>query len=135
MLLDLRAAQCALVASSSPRELPRNVALVAPSSPPPSRCRRPYCRAGSTQMTITSAEGAEFAAALGIDRVVVGRELSAREIGKVQQGEAKKGGREDRRSRGEKGGEREGKEREAANGDLRRMKKQPSALMADGNWC
>ena len=30
---------------------------------------------GSTQMTITSAEGAEFARQLGVERVVVGREL------------------------------------------------------------
>jgi collagenase-like PrtC family protease len=33
---------------------------------------------GSTQMSITSAEGAEFAGRLGVDRVVVGRELSIR---------------------------------------------------------
>ena len=38
---------------------------------------------GSTQMTITSAQGAQFAASLGIDRVVVGRELSVQEIAKV----------------------------------------------------
>lgn len=37
----------------------------------------------STQMSITSAEGAEFAYALGTDRVVVGRELSVREIASV----------------------------------------------------
>lgn len=35
---------------------------------------------GSTQMSITSAEGAAFAASLGCERVVVGRELSVREI-------------------------------------------------------
>jgi U32 family peptidase len=35
----------------------------------------------STQMTISSAEGATFAATLGIDRVVLPRELSAREVG------------------------------------------------------
>jgi putative protease len=34
----------------------------------------------STQMTISSAEGARFAATLGIDRVVLPRELSAKEI-------------------------------------------------------
>lgn len=38
---------------------------------------------GSTQMSITSAEGADFANSLGVDRVVVGRELSVREIAKV----------------------------------------------------
>ena len=38
---------------------------------------------GSTQMTITSPEGADFVAGLGVDRVVVGRELSVREIAKV----------------------------------------------------
>lgn len=38
---------------------------------------------GSTQMTITSAQGAEFALQLGVDRVVVGRELSVKEIAKV----------------------------------------------------
>merc|ERR1719316_2516085 len=37
-------------------------------------------------MSITSAEGAEFARELGCERVVVGRELSAREIGRVVQG-------------------------------------------------
>ncbi len=36
----------------------------------------------STQMTITSPEGAEFARALGIQRIVLARELSLREIGK-----------------------------------------------------
>jgi len=41
---------------------------------------------GSTQMSITTAEGAEFAAALGVSRVVVGRELSVREIEKVARG-------------------------------------------------
>lgn len=35
---------------------------------------------GSTQMTISSAEGAEFAATLGIERVVLPRELSTKEI-------------------------------------------------------
>ena len=35
---------------------------------------------GSTQMSITSPEGAEFARELGCKRVVVGRELSVREI-------------------------------------------------------
>jgi len=34
----------------------------------------------STQMTISSAEGAEFAATLGVSRVVLPRELSAREV-------------------------------------------------------
>ena len=38
---------------------------------------------GSTQMTITSPEGAAFGAGLGVDRVVVGRELSVKEIAKV----------------------------------------------------
>eukprot|EP00879_Flechtneria_rotunda_P017841 GHRR01018700.1.p1 GENE.GHRR01018700.1~~GHRR01018700.1.p1 ORF type:complete len:521 (+),score=109.15 GHRR01018700.1:527-2089(+) len=38
---------------------------------------------GSTQMSITSAEGADFAAGLGVTRVVVGRELSVREIAKL----------------------------------------------------
>ena len=37
-------------------------------------------------MTITSADGADFAAACGISRVVVGRELSVRDIGKVSAG-------------------------------------------------
>ena len=37
----------------------------------------------STQQTITSAEGAEWAAAMGCERVVLGRELSVREIGAV----------------------------------------------------
>ncbi|MEW5305319.1 MAG: hypothetical protein WDW36_007867 [Sanguina aurantia] len=41
---------------------------------------------GSTQMSITSPEGADFAAQLGVDRVVVGRELSISEIAKVKQG-------------------------------------------------
>ena len=41
---------------------------------------------GSTQMTITSAEGAAFAASRGIDRVVVGRELSIRDIASVSSG-------------------------------------------------
>jgi collagenase-like PrtC family protease len=38
---------------------------------------------GSTQMTITSAEGVEFAADQGVTRVVVARELSVPEIGKI----------------------------------------------------
>ncbi len=38
---------------------------------------------GSTQMSITSAEGAAWAAGLGVERVVVGRELSVNEISKV----------------------------------------------------
>ncbi|CAG9462136.1 unnamed protein product [Pedinophyceae sp. YPF-701] len=38
---------------------------------------------GSTQMSITSGEGAEFSRRLGTDRIVVGRELSAREIAQV----------------------------------------------------
>ena len=41
---------------------------------------------GSTQMSITSAEGAEFARELGCERVVVGRELSIREIAAVREG-------------------------------------------------
>ncbi|GAX79879.1 hypothetical protein CEUSTIGMA_g7319.t1 [Chlamydomonas eustigma] len=41
---------------------------------------------GSTQMTITSPEGAAFVAGLGVERVVVGRELSVKEIAKVQAG-------------------------------------------------
>ena len=41
---------------------------------------------GSTQMSITSPEGAEFARELGCKRVVVGRELSVREISAVRQG-------------------------------------------------
>eukprot|EP00798_Chlamydomonas_sp_ICE-L_P014799 gene14799-20854_t len=41
---------------------------------------------GSTQMTITSAEGADFIHQLGVDRVVVGRELSLKEISKVRDG-------------------------------------------------
>ncbi|KAF8065609.1 LHT2 [Scenedesmus sp. PABB004] len=41
---------------------------------------------GSTQMSITSAEGAQFAASLGVTRVVVGRELSVREIAAVSRG-------------------------------------------------
>jgi putative protease len=43
---------------------------------------------GSTQMSITSPEGANFAASLGVTRVVVGRELSVREIGAVAGGAA-----------------------------------------------
>ncbi len=38
---------------------------------------------GSTQMSITSREGARFAGALGVSRVVVGRELSIQEIARV----------------------------------------------------
>ena len=41
---------------------------------------------GSTQMSITSPEGAEFARGLGCKRVVVGRELSVREIASVRNG-------------------------------------------------
>ena len=41
---------------------------------------------GSTQMTITSPEGAEFAQRRGVSRVVVGRELSVRDISKVSAG-------------------------------------------------
>jgi collagenase-like PrtC family protease len=41
---------------------------------------------GSTQMSITSPEGAEFARELGCKRVVVGRELSVREIAAVRAG-------------------------------------------------
>lgn len=41
---------------------------------------------GSTQMSITSAPGAAFAAGRGVERVVVGRELSVQEIGRVAQG-------------------------------------------------
>ena len=41
---------------------------------------------GSTQMSITSPEGAEFARELGCKRVVVGRELSVREIAAVREG-------------------------------------------------
>nr|WP_084048918.1 U32 family peptidase [Deinococcus hopiensis] len=38
---------------------------------------------GSTQMSITSAEGAELARRFGANRVVLGRELSLRDIGRV----------------------------------------------------
>ena len=38
---------------------------------------------GSTQMSITSAEGAELAASLGCSRVVLGRELSLKDIRKI----------------------------------------------------
>lgn len=38
---------------------------------------------GSTQMSITSAEGAEYARDLGVHRVVVGRELSVADISAV----------------------------------------------------
>jgi U32 family peptidase len=38
---------------------------------------------GSTQMSITSGEGAEFARELGCDRVVLGRELTVEEIAKT----------------------------------------------------
>ena len=41
---------------------------------------------GSTQMSITSAQGAEFAAGLGCSRVVLGRELSLADIGRVAAG-------------------------------------------------
>lgn len=41
---------------------------------------------GSTQMSVTSAEGAEFARRLGCDRVVAGRELSVRELAAVRRG-------------------------------------------------
>ena len=40
----------------------------------------------STQMTVTSAEGARFAAALGVKRVVAARELSIRELKSVCDG-------------------------------------------------
>jgi hypothetical protein len=46
----------------------------------------------STQMSITSAEGAAFAARLGAKRVVVGRELSVREIAAVAAGANNGGG-------------------------------------------
>ena len=39
---------------------------------------------GSTQMSITDADGVQFARSLGIDRVVIGRELSIEEIAKVE---------------------------------------------------
>lgn len=38
---------------------------------------------GSTQMSITSAQGAEFARRFGVGRVVLGRELSLRDIGRI----------------------------------------------------
>lgn len=38
---------------------------------------------GSTQMSITSGEGAEFARELGCDRVVLGRELTVHEIART----------------------------------------------------
>lgn len=41
---------------------------------------------GSTQMSITDAHGATFAEGLGVDRVVVGRELSIEEITSVSRG-------------------------------------------------
>ncbi len=41
---------------------------------------------GSTQMSITAAPGAQFAEALGVERVVVGRELSVRDIGRLADG-------------------------------------------------
>jgi U32 family peptidase len=41
---------------------------------------------GSTQMTITSAEGAAFAGSRGIERIVVGRELSIKDIASVATG-------------------------------------------------
>ncbi|MEM9942508.1 MAG: U32 family peptidase, partial [Planctomycetota bacterium] len=40
---------------------------------------------GSTQMSVTSAEGAEFAKSLGCSRIVLGRELSLDEIRKISQ--------------------------------------------------
>jgi putative protease len=40
---------------------------------------------GSTQMSITSAQGAKFAQRSGVSRVVLGRELSVKEIAKVQE--------------------------------------------------
>lgn len=43
----------------------------------------------STQMTITSPEGAEFACELGVERIVLARELSLREIKKFQTQDAK----------------------------------------------
>lgn len=48
---------------------------------------------GSTQMSITSGEGAQFAAAMGVERVVVGRELSVAEIGAVRAGKRVGGAR------------------------------------------
>ena len=58
----------------SPSPLPPQVRTIAPNLPVH----------GSTQMTITDAPGARFAAdRLGIDRVVVGRELSIDEIAAV----------------------------------------------------
>ncbi|KAK9825658.1 hypothetical protein WJX81_006317 [Elliptochloris bilobata] len=41
---------------------------------------------GSTQMSVTSADGAEFARAAGAERIVVGRELSVTEISQVRGG-------------------------------------------------
>lgn len=38
---------------------------------------------GSTQMTITSAQGAELVGAMGVERVVLGRELSAAEVATI----------------------------------------------------
>lgn len=40
---------------------------------------------GSTQMSVTSAEGAEWARALGCSRIVLGRELSLRDIRKISE--------------------------------------------------
>lgn len=40
---------------------------------------------GSTQMSITDAQGVAFARSLGIDRVVVGRELSLEQIARIEQ--------------------------------------------------
>ena len=40
---------------------------------------------GSTQMSITSAEGVELAQALGVSRVTLARELSLEEIGRIRQ--------------------------------------------------
>ena len=39
---------------------------------------------GSTQMSVTSAEGAQFAAALGVRRIVAGRELSVADLAAVR---------------------------------------------------
>ena len=50
----------------------------------------------STQMTITSAAGVEFAAALGCDRVILARECSLGEIGKIRDTLAGSGQRSDR---------------------------------------
>ena len=39
---------------------------------------------GSTQMSVTSADGAEFARAAGAERIVIGRELSVGEIAQAR---------------------------------------------------